>query len=129
MLCAQSLSHFATPWTVAHQALLVHGISRQEHWSRLPFSTTGDLLAPGFEQESLASLVLVGGSLPLRHLGSPLIDPQYTDTKRKSGSEKEKPKRGGKVSMKSSIFPNTAKMWKSFKTEETIDLATGIPGE
>lgn len=30
--------------------------------------------------------------------------------------------------MKSSTFSNTAKMWKSFKTEETVDLATGIPG-
>ena len=37
------LSHFssvrlcATPWTVAHQAPLSLGFSRQEHWSGLPF--------------------------------------------------------------------------------------------
>ena len=28
---------FATPWTVAHQAPLSMGFSRQEHWSGLPF--------------------------------------------------------------------------------------------
>ena len=36
----KSLSHirlFATPWTVAHQAPLSMGFSRQEYWSGLPF--------------------------------------------------------------------------------------------
>jgi len=28
---------FMTPWTVAHQAPLCMGFSRQEYWSRLPF--------------------------------------------------------------------------------------------
>ena len=28
---------FANPWTVAHQAPLSMGFSRQEHWSGLPF--------------------------------------------------------------------------------------------
>ena len=28
---------FATPWTVAHQAPLSMGFSRQEYWSGLPF--------------------------------------------------------------------------------------------
>ena len=28
---------FATPWTVAYQASLSMGFSRQEHWSGLPF--------------------------------------------------------------------------------------------
>ena len=28
---------FATPWTVAYQALLSMGFSRQEYWSGLPF--------------------------------------------------------------------------------------------
>ena len=31
-----SRSVFATPWTVAHQAPLSMGFSRQEYWSRLP---------------------------------------------------------------------------------------------
>ena len=32
---------FATPWTVAHQAPLSMGFSRQEYWSRLPFPPPG----------------------------------------------------------------------------------------
>ena len=41
---AQSLSCvwlFATPWTVAHQAPLSMGCSRQEYWSGLPFPSPG----------------------------------------------------------------------------------------
>ena len=33
----------ATPWMVAFQAPLFIGVSRQEYWSRLPFSSPGDL--------------------------------------------------------------------------------------
>ena len=35
------------PWTVAHQAPLSMGFSRQEYWSGLPFPSPGDLLNPG----------------------------------------------------------------------------------
>ena len=35
LLCCVRL--FATPWTVAHQATLFMGFSRQEYWSGLPF--------------------------------------------------------------------------------------------
>ena len=38
---------FATPWTVAHQAPLSMGFSRQEYWSGLPFPPPGDLPDPG----------------------------------------------------------------------------------
>ena len=34
---------FATPWTVARQAPLSMGFSRQEYWSGLPFPTPGGL--------------------------------------------------------------------------------------
>ena len=34
---------FATPWTVAHQALPSMGFSRQEYWSGVPFLSPGDL--------------------------------------------------------------------------------------
>ena len=34
---------FATPWTVAYQAPLSKGFSRQECWSGLPFPSSGDL--------------------------------------------------------------------------------------
>ena len=37
---------FATPWTIAHQAPLSMGFSRQEYWSALPFPSPGDLSDP-----------------------------------------------------------------------------------
>ena len=40
---------FATPWTVAYQAPLSMGFSRQEYWSGLPFPSPGDLPNPGIE--------------------------------------------------------------------------------
>ena len=50
----KSFSHipFATPWTVAHQAPLSIGFSRQEHWSGLPFPSPEDLRDPGIELRS-----------------------------------------------------------------------------
>ena len=50
--CVQSLSRvrlFVTPWTVARQALLSMGFSRQEHWSGLPCPPPGDHPDPGIE--------------------------------------------------------------------------------
>ena len=43
---------FATPWTVAHQAPLSMGFTRQEYWSELPFRSPGDLPNPGIEARS-----------------------------------------------------------------------------
>ena len=40
---------FATPWTIARQAPLSMGFSRQEYWSGLPFPSPGDLPDPGIE--------------------------------------------------------------------------------
>ena len=37
---------FETPWTVAHQAPLSMGFSRQEHWSGLPCSLPGESSQP-----------------------------------------------------------------------------------
>ena len=45
---------FATPWTVAHQALPSMGFSRQEYWSGLPFPSPGDLPNPGIKPRSPA---------------------------------------------------------------------------
>ena len=58
---------FATPWTVAHQASLSMGYSRQEYWSGLPFSSPGDLPDSGFEPRSLT---LEAGSTNFRTIGS-----------------------------------------------------------
>ena len=60
----KSLSHvrlFMTPWTVACQAPLSMGFSRQEYWSGLPFPSPGDLPDPGIEP---GSPMLQADSLP-----------------------------------------------------------------
>ena len=60
-----------TPWTVAQQASLSMGFSRQEYWSELPFPPPGDLHDPGVEPESLASPALQADSLPSEPPGKP----------------------------------------------------------
>ena len=40
---------FETPWTLADQALLSMGFSRQEYWSGLPCPSPGDLPDPGIK--------------------------------------------------------------------------------
>ena len=52
---------FTIPWTVACQAPLSMGFSRQEYWSGLSFSSPGDLPDPGIEPRSPA---LQADSLP-----------------------------------------------------------------
>ena len=49
-----------TLWTVALQAFLSMGFSRQEYWRELSSSPPGDLPNPGIESVSLASLALAG---------------------------------------------------------------------
>ena len=49
---AQSCPTLCDPWTVAHQAPLSLGFSRQEYWSGLPFPSPGDLPDPGIELRS-----------------------------------------------------------------------------
>ena len=56
---------FATPWTVAHQAPIFIGFSRQEYWSGLPFPSPRDLPNPGIKLHLLHRQV---DSLPLCHL-------------------------------------------------------------
>ena len=56
---AQSCPTLCDPWTVAHQAPLSMGYSRQEYWSESSFPS------PGTEPESPASLALQVDSLPL----------------------------------------------------------------
>ena len=71
--CTRVLSHvhlFETLWTVAHQAPLSMGFSRQEYCSGLPFPPPGESTHTGIEPESPA---LALGSLPRSHLGNPPI--------------------------------------------------------
>ena len=52
---------FGTPWTVAYQAPLSLGFSKQEYWSWLPFPSPGDLPNPGIEP---GSPILQADALP-----------------------------------------------------------------
>ena len=61
--CACMLSRvrlFETLWTIAHQASLSMGFSRQEYWSGLLFPSPGDLSDPGIKPASLAFPALAG---------------------------------------------------------------------
>ena len=62
---------FATLWTVAHQAPLFMGFSRQEYWSGLPFPPLGYLPNPGIERSVPASPALQADSLPTDPTGEP----------------------------------------------------------
>ena len=55
------MSDSVTPWTVAHQAPLSMGFTRQEYWSGLPCPPPEDLPALGLEPMSLTSPALAGG--------------------------------------------------------------------
>ena len=51
----QWLTHmqfFGTPWTIAHQAPLSMGFSRQEYWSGWPFPSPGDVPRQGTKPTS-----------------------------------------------------------------------------
>ena len=62
-----------TPWTVAYQAPLSLGFSRQEYWSGLPFPSPGDLPDPGIEPASLMSPALAGGFFTTESPGKPIL--------------------------------------------------------
>ena len=62
-VCTQPLRHIwllAALWTVAHQAPLSMGFSRQEYWSGLPFPPPGDFPDPRIEPVSPTSPELGG---------------------------------------------------------------------
>ena len=56
-----------TPWTVARQAPLSMGFSRQEIWSGLPFPSPGDIPDPG--------ITLAGGFFTIALPGKPHVEP------------------------------------------------------
>ena len=49
------MSDYVTLWTIARQAPLSMGFSRQEYWSRLPFPSPGDLFDLRIKPTSLMS--------------------------------------------------------------------------
>ena len=75
---------FVTPWTLAHQATLSMGFSRQEYWSRLPFPPPGDLPDSGIKPTSFSSPALAGrhwqaGFLPLAPPGTLYVLPHFIE--------------------------------------------------
>ena len=60
---------FATPLTAARQSALSMGFPRK-YWSGLPFPFLGDHPDPGIKPMSPS---LQADSLPLSHLGSPIL--------------------------------------------------------
>ena len=67
-LVAKSCPTLVTTWTVARQAPLPMGFSRQEYWSGLPFPSPGDLPDPEIKPRSPA---LQEDSLPTELRGKP----------------------------------------------------------
>ena len=79
----QSRLTLCNPMTLAHQAPLSMGLSRQEYWSGLPGPPPGDLPDLGTEPVSLTSLALAGGFFASRALGSPSV---YRDPVKKTAA-------------------------------------------
>ena len=71
---ASVVSDSVTLWTVACQAPLFMGFSRQEYGSGLLCPPSGNLPDPGIESASTTAPALQADSLPLSHQGSPIID-------------------------------------------------------
>ena len=65
---------FATLWTIARQAPLSMGFSRQEHWSGLSCPPLGDLPDAGIEPVSLMFPSLAGRLFTTRATGSQYIN-------------------------------------------------------
>ena len=61
-----------TPQTIAHQAPLSMGFSRQEYWRGLPFPSPGGLPNPGTEPETPVSPALAGGFFTTEPQGKPI---------------------------------------------------------
>ena len=69
---------FVTLWTVAYEAPLSMGFSRQEYWSGLPFLSPGDLPYPGIKSTSPVSPALAGRFFTAEPRGKLIC---YTTTK------------------------------------------------
>ena len=64
---------FVTPWTVALQGPLSMEFSRQEYWSGVPFSISGNLPNPGMKTLSLVSPALAGRVFTPASPGKPKV--------------------------------------------------------
>ena len=69
--CFSRVRLFVTPWTVAHQAPLSMGFSRQEYGSGVPCPPPEEFSSSRIESTSPVSPALLVDSLSLSHQGSP----------------------------------------------------------
>ena len=75
---------FATPWTVAYQAPLSKGFSRQRYWNGLPFPSPGDLPNTGIEPRSPT---LQADALPSEPPGKPYTVTRLRNKEEQVGNE------------------------------------------
>ena len=112
---------FVTLWTVAHQAPLSIGFSRQEYWTGLICLPPGNLPDPGIE--SLMSLALAGGFFTTsttwkaggyegKHWNSPPF-PGKTVATYMSFLTTRSPGKG----LETNKFPTTRRIWERSKWE------------
>ena len=71
-LVSRSCLTCVTLWTVTYQYPLSMGFPRQEYWSGLPFSYSGNLPNSGIEPASLVSPTLAGGFFTIDSPGKPI---------------------------------------------------------
>ena len=74
---AQSCLTLGDPWTVAYQAPLSMGFSRQAYWSGLPFPSPGDLPNPGIEPTSPEAPELQMDSFTAESMGKAIPRKMY----------------------------------------------------
>ena len=83
--CFSHVRLFATPWTVACQAPLSMGFSRQEYWNGLPVPSPGDLPNPGIKPSSPALQAVALSSEPSEKHNFPLENSDLVFTNALSG--------------------------------------------
>ena len=75
------IQHFATLWTVAHQAPLSMGFPRQQYWSGLPCPLPGDLSDPRIRTQVSCSSYTAARFCTAEPPGSPdIMGPQSQTT-------------------------------------------------
>ena len=72
MLSRSVSSDSVAPWTIACQAPMSMELSRQEHWSGLPFTPPMDLPNPGIGLKFPAGPALAGGFFTADPPGKPV---------------------------------------------------------
>ena len=77
--CFSHVWLFETPWTVACQAPLSMGFSRQEYWGVFPAPPPGDLPHPGIKMSLLCLWHWQMDSLPLAPPGEPLKECLFSE--------------------------------------------------